>query len=353
MDQPGFEKARSSYVSDRELETYVGERSDLIYLTNPSFHHYIKMHKVALGPSGSQELSSLADTLAQENMPRFIDAAASAYAEVGLFNAQLSAVERVKYTQKAEEQWWRASEAWQDISGRDPSGTILDAAEPHRFSLNVALIPMMKSFIAGNVTKDVLHSSLEKTVEIGGRIRQALSRAALEKNMDGVASYVGVLHEINALTSLMYLDDVRYMPLPATARADTGYYHREQTHDISIINHHWGEVRKVIPVEVKSKASLRDKRRYQALILRGKMHLTPHNVYDPRVTNSLYEKVLSGEASLAECATVEQMSTTVRELLRLYQQGVSAETVAMRSLTKFHDTAIVGKQYPELAKQAR
>lgn len=353
MDQPGFEKARSSYVSDRELETYVGERSDLVYLKHPAFHQYIKMHKVALGISGSQELVVLADTLAEENMPRYLDAAASAYAEVGLFNASLTAVQRVAFVQKAEEQWRRASDAWEDISHRDASGTILDAAEPDRFALNIAMTPVMKSFIAGNVTKDILATSLENTVQVGERVSRALSRAAITKTMDDVASYVGVLHEINALSSLMYLDDVRYVPLPATARADTGYYHREQTHDISIINHHWGDVRKVIPVEVKSKASVRDKRRYQALILRGKMHLTPNNVYDPRVTNKLYAKVLDGEATLTECAMVEQMSTTVRDLLRLYQQGVSAESVAMRSLTKFHDTAVVAKQYPELAKQAR
>lgn len=336
-----------------ELVRYESDRPDLVHLQHPVFHRYLKMHKVALGPSGMQELVSIADDLSLEKLPRFLDAAGSAYAEAGLHNTSLSARERIALVLQAERQWQKAGIQWAYVSDHNIPEHMVDADEPFRYALNIAFAPLVKSIIVGNVTNRTMIEVMEDVTLIGERASEKLTDVIVAKKTEEIGDYVGLLHELNALTAQLYMQDPRYIPLPASARADTGYYHRSQTHDISIINHHWGDIRKVIPVEVKSKASLRDRQRYHALILRGKMHLTPNNVFDPRVTNAAYRRVLVGGASLKDHVIVEQLSTTVRELLRLYQQGTQPETIALRSLTKFYDTKEVARYYPELSKESR
>jgi len=43
------------------------------------------------------------------------------------------------------------------------------------------------------------------------------------------------------------------------------------------------------------------------------------------------------------------MSTDIREMLRLYQQGVIPESLAVHSLTKFQRSRSLEKAHPEIA----
>lgn len=357
---PGFGSLDAVYqdglaetFSTSDVDPYMGDRPDRVYLEHPVFHHYLKMHKVMLGVSGMRELVSIADQLSSEKFPRFIDAAASAYAEVGMLDTSLTAVERIKLINSAEREWQKAGMRWAYLDQNDSLRSLSDAAEPYRYATNLAFTPLMKSLVVGNVTESVMQNVLTDNIEIGRRASRALTDALEDHDIDAIGDFIGLLHETNALIAMLYLQDPRYIPMPSSARADTGYYHREQTHDISIINQHWGEIRKLIPVEVKSKASLRDRRRYNALIIRGKMHLTPNNIVDPRVTNDAYARVMEGSGSLEDHVVVEQLSTTVRELLRLYQKGIQPASIAIRSLTKFHDNKEVVRYFPELSKEPR
>lgn len=322
------------------------------YLENDMYHQYLQMPKGMVDEEGGEQLQEIAHHLENEELPVYLDAGGWAYAEAGLGRQSISTVERVGLVAKAEHMWERSLVNTASISN------ILESPEPygddggHRTALNLAFAPLMKSIIVGNIRPDAMQKALLDTAEIAHDSRELLERAYETDDTDAAAFHRGFLFEASALMALLYMEDPRYIPLPATARADSGYYHRDQTHDISIVNQHWGEIKKVIPVEIKSTASMRDKRRYKALIIPGKMRLSVGSVDSSDTADAFYDLV-HGTASPEQIAAIEHLSTQLREMLRLYQQGVSAEGVATDGLTRFHDSRRVAKYYPELSKSPR
>jgi len=330
-----------------DMSTYMIEGGHRKYLDNPAYNQYIHMHKVVVGESGASELTRIAKKLASEELPTYLNAAGWAYAEAGLALHSSSAVDRIELVHKAEHSWQRALVNEASIGEQYDGIYKYGENEGHRTALNLAFAPLIKSIIVGNVNSTVLRRVLHDTAEISRDSRLSLDRAYEEQDIDAAAFHRGFLFEASALMAMLYMDDPRYVPLPATARADTGYFHREQTHDISLLNQHWGEIRKVIPVEIKSKASNRDKRRYRALIIPGKLRLSIDGV-DPRDTVDAFYDVDHGQATTRQTIAIEQLSTQLREMLRLYQQGITPEGLAVRSLTKFHDAKTVAQSFPEL-----
>ncbi|MBC7564667.1 hypothetical protein H7100_00330 [Candidatus Saccharibacteria bacterium] len=331
----------------KKMNTYMVEGGHRKYLENPAYNHYIHMHKVVVGESGAAALIGIADELKNEALPTYLDAAGWAYAEAGLASRSISTVERIELIAKAEMMWQQSL-----VNGR-ALGESYDAQyrygenEGHRTALNLAFSPLLKSIVVGSVSSNVMQRVLRDTAEIAHDSKLSLDRAYATRDIDAAAFHRGFLFEASALMAMLYMDDPRYVPLPATARADTGYFHREQTHDISLINQHWGEIRKIIPVEIKSKASNRDKRRYHALIIPGKLRLSIDGV-DPRDTVDAFYDLRHGQATTKQSMEIERLSTQLREMLRLYQLGVTPEGLAVHSLTRFHDAKTVSQSFPEL-----
>lgn len=331
------------------VRPYFEQNGHLLYLQNKTYDRYLHMHKVMVGERGSEELLTIGDELSGEELPTYLDAAGWAYAEAGLASTESTTVERVARVAKAEALWQQSLEY--QTAMREYLGDIdTTEVEGYRTAVNLACAPLIKSIIIGNVQEEVLRSVLGNVAEIAQLSRKALDTAYEEGDTAAGAYHRGFLFEASALMALLYMDDPRYVPLPATARGDTGYYHREQTHDISIINQHWGEIRKVIPVEIKSKASQRDKRRYKALIIPGRVRLSAEGV-DPRETVNAFYDIAQGSASMRQVASVEKIAAQLREMLRLYQKGASVGETAVRSVTRFHESSVVAEQYPELVRR--
>lgn len=332
----------------RAMRQYYKEGAHREYLNNDVYDQYLHMHKVVVGNAGAAQLVAIAAQLETEELPTFLEAAGWAYAEAGLAADETSAVERIGLVKKAENAWARSLVNTVAISETLSTEYRYDDDEGHRIALNLAYAPLIKSIIIGNVRPETLRRTLVDTAEIAHDSKFSLDRAYEHNDTNAAAFHRGFLFESSALMALLYMEDPRYVPLPSTSRADSGYYHRDQTHDISIINQHWGGVKKVVPVEIKSKASQRDKRRYKALIIPGKLRLSVGGV-DPRDTTEAFYAHTHGNATTEQEAAIEQLSTQLREMLRLYQRGMSAEGVAMNSLTRFYDSKKVAQQYPELA----
>ena len=356
---PGNDALRSAhYFNSRDnigrkvVKPYMVENGHRHYLDNPSYDEYVQMPKVIVDIEGSQKLIEIGDELAGETMPRFLDAAGWAYAEAGLATNDDSAEHRVQLIKKAERVWHRALVNDLDLSRRYSEKGASNEDMSHRLALNLAFAPLIKSIIVGNVADSVRESVMRDTAAIATNSTRVLNEAHARGDTDTSAQHWGFLFEANALMALLYMNDARYVPLPSTARADTGYYHASQTHDISIINQHWGEIRKVIPVEIKSRSTRKDRERYKALLIRGKMHLSV-NDHDPRSTVRAFQGIVDGTASDKEVASIEDMSLNLRNMLKLYQQGVTPEGLAMNSLTRFHEANKVAQVYPELSRFSR
>lgn len=352
---PGFDTLQAALsepsgapIDHDAVQPYLHERAHYTYLGNNAFHRYLKMHKVLPGISGAKELQVLGRELEDEYMPTHANAAAWAYAEAGMIDTTLSTVERVQLVSKAEDLWQRAIHTDIRLQASEYGEFFNEPTEAYRHALPLIFSPLMKAVIIGNVTTPLLRQSLADTVSLATGVSGEIQRQAHDEDGYVRSTFVGLAHELNALATLLYMEDPRYIPLPSTARADTGYYHREQTHDIMILNQHWGTIRKAIPIEIKAKASSKDRRRYKSLIIRGKMHLAIESA-DPIETAASFGRLLDGTPTMQDAVGVERIATDVREMLRLYQQGITPESFALNSLTKFHRSASLAKAHPEIA----
>lgn len=352
---PGFNALQSSlhtqpdYSLDvNQLAPYIENSTHKKYLENDAYNSYLKMHKVAVNASGAQELLKLGEALSVEYMPQLKDAAAWAFSESGLHDTSASAVERMRRVTAAEHLWEDALKTEAQIQSSEYSAVFVEPDTQYRIALALAYTPLMKSIIVGNVTDSVREQVFNDTVLFAQAISQEVTRYSEVGDRTMANGYTDLAHELNALMALLYLDDPRYIPMPASARADSGYYHRNQTHDIMLINQHWGTIKKVLPIEIKARPSSRDRKRYKSLLVRGKMHLTADGV-DPRLTAQSFSHYLNKEASLQDLVDIEKISTSLREMLRLYQKGVTPDSLAVNSLTRFYDSVDLNKIYPEIA----
>lgn len=202
----------------------------------------------------------------------------------------------------------------------------------------------MKSIAVGNVTEATRRGVMENIISLAELVSDEMSACSAAGDKDTMSGFVGLAHELNALMALLYMDDPRYVPLPSTARADTGYYHREQSHDIVVVNQHWGAIKKIIPIEVKSRPNQKDRQRYNALLVRGKMHLSITGS-DPRDTIRAFTQIQKGNAEVGDIASIEKMSTAFREMLHLYNKGEAIDGEVLR----FYESDALYTAYPEIA----
>jgi len=325
----------------------------LTYLEHPVYDDYFRMHKVLVGEGGAKKLIEIGNELQDEVMPEYLNVAGWSFAEAALAQQNATAVSRVELIERAEEVWTRAMVSQLQLADLEQTGNRMEVSAPHRLALNLAFTPLMKSIVVGNVTRGVRERTVEDVLALGNINAKLMAEALESGDKHAPGEFIGLLHEENALLTMLHMDDPHYVPLPAPARADSGYYYPEQTHDIWLVNQHWGRIKKILPIEIKSAASVHDKQRYKALIIRGKMHLAVEGKYDPRFTLAAFEKAAHHEADTEAWRIVEHATYTVRDLLRLYQQGVSPEMVAFDSLTRFHDVNQVEREYPELSRTPR
>lgn len=319
------------YISDQtflhgydtllDVKKDVPPRGEWSFSPNRAYDAYHRMHKVFVGEAGGQKLEDIAETLKNEWTPRYLNAAGWAAAEAALVQASSSALHRVRLIDQATDCWERALIAQEQIHQSEAHEWAREESAPYRLALNLAFAPLMKSLAVGNITDSILEKTFADTLAIAQAATVERNLAHMEGNYSARGDLVGFGHECNALLALLYMNDSRHIPLPSTARAGTGYEYRDQTHDIVMINQHWGDILKVVPIEIKARASMRDQVRYKALIIRGKMHLSVTGKHLPGHTLDAFAKMYEGYADASAIEITEHAATTMKELLQLYQQG--------------------------------
>lgn len=341
---PGYDSIRRH--EQQEPSTYDG------FAPNKHYAAYMNIHKVFVGRSGGRELVEIADNLKNEWLPDYLDAGGWAAAEAGLVCDDMQTIERIGLVQLAEKCWQDAI-AHQEVLDTDPTKKYLsEATNTYRLALSLAYTPMMKSIISGNVTRKIREQTFADTLAIAQLSAVQLSLASKEGDMDSVGDHLGLAHECNALLALLYLNDPNHLPLPSTYRAGSGYEYRSQTHDIAVINQHWGEIHRVLPAEIKAAASFRDKQRYKALIVRGKMHLSIPGKYKPVETTDAFGRCFEGNATGTDLLIVDHATKTIKELFDLYQKGDCPEEFKkIRTSTKFHTNDKLAEKYKEFSAQ--
>lgn len=344
----GYDTLQQIRSEDPSLQEYPG------FSPNQHYAAYMNIHKVYVGTSGGKELIAIANELKHEWLPDYLNAGGWAAAEAGLVCSDLPTVERMGLLTTAESCWQQALHN-QEILAYDATKEYMsDFTDQYRLALNLAFTPIMKSIIAGNVTKKIREKTFADTLAIAQLSAVQLSLASEEDNTKAVGDHIGFGHECNALLALLYLNDPNNVPLPSTYRAGSGYEYRSQTHDITVINQHWGEIHRVLPAEIKAAASYRDKQRYKALIVRGKMHLAVPGRHKPLETTNAFGHCFEGNPSEEDRRIVNHATSTIKELFTLYQKGNCPEEFKqMRSYTKFHTHEKLAEKYEEYSLKKR
>lgn len=324
------------------------------FTPNKAYDDYFKMHKVFVGESGGNELESIGAQLENEWMPRYLDAAGWAYAESALAQSNKPTLERTHLMQRATVCWEKALRSQHEFDTDIHREWLSDHVDSFRLALNLAYAPLMHAIIAGDVTASTRERTFADTLAIAQLSTVQSDLAEREGDMSGLADHRGFQYECNALLSLLYLNNPNYVPLPSSARAGSGYEYRDQTHDISVIHQRWGKIHRITPIEIKSAASLHDRRRYKALIVRGKMHLSVEGKYNPRETLEAYASIYEGSPKEDAVRIATHASSTMHDLLVLYQKGDELESFKkIHSNTTFHSLDHVTEKYKEFSVQPR
>ncbi|HEX8227259.1 MAG TPA: hypothetical protein VF572_05320 [Candidatus Saccharimonadales bacterium] len=334
----GYESLTGAFTSDDIFE-------GMDFTPNAAYEDYLKMHKVIVGPRGAERLEDIFETLSNETMPRYLAAAGWAAAEAALVLNDRPVEDRMEMLEAGVDCWSRAVEAQQQMN--DSCVPYLDEpAYPHRLALDIACAPLFAGVIQGEWDPEVGIEVFEDCLNIAQDNAVQLNLAAREGNFEGVAAHVGLGYECNALLAFNKTQSEDWFVAPSTVRSDSGYHHPKQTHDLQVVQHFGGELQSVTPVEIKASASARDRNRFRALLVRGKMHLSVEGKFTPEATLEAIAASYEGNATDEEMLIDECIGERVIDMILRYRAGAAISDLGTgRSVTVFHEGDKVSEKY--------
>jgi hypothetical protein len=316
---------------------------------NDTYGQYMRMHKVLVGNRGGRQLERMYEQLRSESMPHYLVAAGWAAAESALVRSDIGVDARLALLTKATASWERAllSQEWIELDA--PEDKIEDGYGL-RIALDLATAPMLAGIISGDVTQTACQKYYRDCLQIAQLNSVALELAAKAGNSKAIAAHVGIGYECNAILAFNRRLSPTWFAMPSTARSDSGYYHRRQTHDLLVMHQNHGRILSATPVEIKAKPSARDKVRYDALLVRGKMHLSVEGKYPPRHTLDALTHVYDGSATAEDYRIADAATDRFAAMVRDYYAGSVLGRIASRhTMTVFHDNSLVSARHPGLA----
>lgn len=328
----------------------VTEFDNVTFSPNPAYERYLKMHKVLVGRSGAILLEQVSLDLHTEQMPRYLNVAGWAAVEASLIRTDYPTNTRLAFIDDALSSWMRALQnqrAWNETA----SDELAEFAFPLRAALDIANIPLFAGIIKGDVSKAILRRVYEDTLNIAQYNAVQANLAYKAGNVQALAEYVGFGYECNHLLAFNRGLSSSMFAVPSIARADTGYHHPRQTHDLLIVRQKWGHIDSLTPVEVKSSAGLNERKRYLALLVRGKMHLSVPGECRPEHTLEALAHVYEGKAKSKHYRVAKEVTRRIFTMSKDYNKGKKLGSVATsRSLVAFRDSSEVIANHPGLSK---
>ncbi len=346
-----------SGVGYHEVTQPVPDVDGIDVTTEPNVHYgqYIKMHKVFVGSKTAGYLEDTHARLRNEFLPHYLSAAGWAAAEAALVHTARPEDERLQLFAEAKNRWREAliNQRIINQSYEGESQEVVDHAYPYRIALDLAVAPLIEGIIRGDVSEEACRNAFQDCLNVAEANIVQLKLAADAGNVEAIGQHYGFAYECNALLALNRNQSSTWFAIPSIARADTGHHHRQQTHDLLVVHQRWGTIINATPVEIKSRASRRDRLRYKALLVRGKMHLSDTGHTDPDRTLQAIAAVYSGQATQLEQDIANKVTHTFMAMIRDYRAGEFLGGVATRrSATDFHDNRLVAARHPGLATNA-
>ena len=318
---------------------------------NEAYARYMRMHKVLVGVQGGRLLEGIYKELRQETLPDYLSAAGWAAAEASLVRVDLPTSHRLGLLDQALDSWDQAQSniVYAGRHGLNWS----DHGDGHRIALDIAVAPLLRGIIQGNVTKEACEDAFVGCLGVAQSNANALKSGLLHNELEVVSGHSGLGYESNGLLAFNRNMSQTWFVIPTMARCDSGHLYRGQTHDLLVIHQKYGAIHSATPVEVKAKASLRDRNRYDALLVRGKMHLSVEGKTRPEYTLDAIAAVYDGTASEEDKLIADNATNRFAAMVRDYYAGkLLVEMSGKHSVTTFRDDAQVVAKHPGLSKVA-
>lgn len=334
----------------RELFTPIDINGlDMSFAPNRAYDDYLKIHKVFVGTSGASYLEDIHYRLTNEEMPRYLVVAGSAAVEAALADVNGSKSERLNILNNGINAWRRALVNQRIINTKEET-IFTEYSWPYRTAVDIAMADIYRDMIQGEVKAETCRRVYSDCLSIAQANLTQLSLAKLEGATSAVADHKGLGYELNALLAFNSSFSETWFAIPSWARSDNGHDYPNQTHDLSIVQQKWGKIINITPLEVKSRASLRDRDRYMALLVRGKMHLSVPGKYTPDYTLDILQAQYEGTATEQGLREFRIVAGTLFGMVRSYYEGSQRKDAQYKSKTTFQDSSVVAERYPGLVK---
>lgn len=324
------------------------EIESLQFSPNKAYVQYMRMHKVLLGEKGGEELAGIHHQLREEYMPRYLDAAGWAAIESAVVSTHKPHAERLQLIESGISVWNKAIEHQKQLN-TSSSDYLTEWEFPHRMALNIAVAPLLRGIVAGGVSQESLVHVFEDCLQVAQSNAIQIELAANDGYASAVSAHVGLGYECNTLLAANATFSPTQFVIPSFTRAGSGHYYPRQTHDLLSIRQKWGLIKSALPIEVKSAASANDRRRYAALIIRGKMHLSKPGYFKPIET---LHDITDWYEDYKELRT-RRLSNASRTFIHMaqdyWQGGELNEALPTRTVTSFRSNRVVLQNHPGLS----
>lgn len=318
----------------------------LLEADNLAFNRYIAMHKVFVGQRGAGQLLDLSAQLVDTATPHHLSAAGWAAAEAALILGNEGEQPGGQLLGIANDAWLRAIAHQRWINGQEDH-PLADHAFEFRAATDIAFMPVFHELTEGRVQRRTLKNVFEDLLRIAqlGNVRANLS---YKEDENAATDLRGFGYEVNGILAYNRRCSGQWFAMPSSSRADSGVYHREQTHDLVVVHLDQGKIIDAVPIEMKGTASKRQRSRYHALLIRSKLHLSLPGQHHPGEVLDAITADYQGEATDRQSALVTKVSTTIYDMVGKYLGGRPRQESPKRTVTQFRDNGRVTSSYPGL-----
>lgn len=340
LPEAGFD---SLFVPPEEMQRPIHDQD------NEAFNSYIAIHKVFVGRHGANVLLGLLPQLQATQTPDHLMAAGWAAAEAGLILGAQDQEISGDLFDTAHNAWLRATahQRWINLQEDHP---LVDFGLEFRSAVDIAFLPVFRELSLGMIQNRTLRSVYTDVLNIAQVAGVRAHLAEQTEETKAVGEMRGVRYEINGLLGYNRKRSGEWFAVPALSRSDSGVYHSDQTHDMVVIHHNRGEITRVVPVEMKSYASRRQRARYSSLLVRSKLHLALPGREHPEQVLAALTADYEDRATEVDKELVAKVSQTLYDMVGSYLRGEPRnEPVGRHGPAWFRDKRHVTRRHPGLA----
>lgn len=285
------------------------------FIPHPAYDEYERIHKKLVGPKTVDKLLRIHDELATESLHTdYLATAGWAAAEAALVATDRPQEDRLGYLEQASVSWTNAVESQRVRNTERGVTEDYQQANIGRLQLPQVFLPLMEGIICGDVTKQIRDKVYDNLLFLAAQNAVGLIDAVKNDRESGL--HIGLGHEINAMLAVNRLLSPTLIAMPALARADSGRFHPQQTHDIDLLHLNWGEITGTTTIESKARPKEKHYKRYEAAIVGGRIHLFTKNGVSPVDTVLLFLKEQKGDITAEEREELEDMTDIIVHLAR-------------------------------------